>query len=52
MYRYQEVEVDLGTPEGFELPPLPQPEPVASSSPLFALEEDEAAARVGLPRNP
>jgi DNA-directed RNA polymerase subunit beta' len=51
MYRYQEVEVDLGTPEGMELPPLPQPEPVAASSPLFALDEDEAAARAGLPRN-
>ncbi|HEX6160155.1 MAG TPA: DNA-directed RNA polymerase subunit beta', partial [Thermoanaerobaculia bacterium] len=52
MYRYQEVDVDLGTPEGMELPPLPQPEPVATSSPLFALDEDEAAVRAGLPRNP
>src|SRR5687767_906039 len=52
MYRYQEVEVDLGTPEGMELPPLPEPEPIAASSPLFALEEDEAAVRAGLPRNP
>jgi DNA-directed RNA polymerase subunit beta' len=52
MYRYQEVEVDLGAPEGMELPPLPAPEPVAASSPLFALDEDEAAVRAGLPRNP
>jgi DNA-directed RNA polymerase subunit beta' len=51
MYRYQEVDVDVGTPEGMELPPLPQPEPVATTSPLFALDEDEAAARAGLPRN-
>jgi DNA-directed RNA polymerase subunit beta' len=51
MYRYQEVEVDLGVPETMELPPLPQPEPVAATSPLFTLDEDEAAARAGLPRN-
>jgi DNA-directed RNA polymerase subunit beta' len=50
MYRYQEVEVDLGTPEGMELPPLPAPEP-AATSPLFAFDEDEAAERAGLPRN-
>jgi DNA-directed RNA polymerase subunit beta' len=50
MYRYQEVEVDLGAPEGMELPPLPAAEP-AAASPLFAFDEDEAAERAGLPRN-
>jgi DNA-directed RNA polymerase subunit beta' len=51
MYRYQEVEVDLAMPEGMELPPLPAPEPAATTSPLFAFDEDEAAERAGLPRN-
>jgi DNA-directed RNA polymerase subunit beta' len=51
MYRYQEVDVDLGLPEPMELPGLPTAEPELKN--VFTMDEEEEPLpqRTGLPKS-